>query len=299
MRKLDLAVGVGAADRGTAKLAKDRSYPPLPEPLPAPVVDNHTHIEPGQWPRPALSLDSQVEKASAVGVDRIVQCGCDLDSAYWTATEAVKNPAVLGAIAIHPNEAPRLEAKGAYQDGLNQIRQWAIDNPRVRAIGETGLDFYRTGPEHHHTQIEAFKDHIALAKELGLALQIHDRDAHREVVETLEAVGAPERTVFHCFSAGAELASICAERGWYCSFAGTITFANAKGLVEAVGELPASGVLLETDAPYLTAEPYRGRANAPYLAALTMRRLASAMSMPLEAACAQVSANSEAVYGTW
>ena len=280
-------------------MPKDRSYPPAPESLPLPVVDNHTHIEPGQWPRPAKTLAEQVKAASVVGVDRLVQCGCDLDSARWTVEQAVANPAVLGAIAIHPNEAPRLLAGGTYSDALAQIHQWALTTDRIRAIGETGLDYYRTGPEGRDGQLEAFRDHISLAKELGLALQIHDREAHRDVVEVLLSVGAPERTVFHCFSGDAELAGICAANGWYCSFAGTLTYRSATNLQAAVRALPPSLLLLETDAPYLTPEPHRGRANAPFLAPLTMRALAQWCQIDLVAACQQISQNSQAVYGDW
>jgi TatD DNase family protein len=246
-----------------------------------------------------LTLDQQVAQAKAVGIDRIVQCGCDLESARWTAEEAVTNPAVLGAISIHPNDAPRLAAHGDYAAALAQIHQLAKAQPRVRAIGETGLDYYRTGPEGRAMQQQAFRDHIALAKELGLALQIHDREAHRDVREVLLAEGAPGRTVFHCFSGDAEMAAVCGDNGWYCSFAGTVTFGNAADLRAAVQVLPVELVLLETDAPYLTPQPYRGRANAPFLAPLTMRTLAELMGLDLAGACQQISDNSVAVYGDW
>ena len=280
-------------------MPKDRSYPALPEALPVAVVDNHTHIEPGQWPRPAKSLDQQVRAAAAAGVDRIVQCGCDLTSARWTAEEAVANPAVLGAIAIHPNDAPRLAARGLLDQAMTEIHQLASTNPRIRAIGETGLDFYRTGPEGRDTQIQAFRDHIHLAKELGLAMQIHDREAHSQVLEVLHQEGAPERTVFHCFSGDAAMASWCAQHGWYCSFAGNITYRSAEDLRAAVRAVPPHLILLESDAPYLTPEPHRGRANAPYLTALTMRLLAKLMDLDLAKACQQIADNSVAVYGEW
>jgi len=246
-----------------------------------------------------MTLDQQVQAAAAAGVDRVIQCGCDLASARWTAEEAVTNPAVLGAIAIHPNEAPRLAARGQLDQAMAQIRQMAATHPRIRAIGETGLDFYRTGPEGRDTQIQAFRDHIDLAKELGLAMQIHDREAHSQVLEVLHQEGAPERTVFHCFSGDAAMASWCAQQGWYCSFAGNITYQSAEGLRAAVRVLPPELILLESDAPYLTPEPHRGRANAPYLTALTMRLLAKLMNQDLAKACQQVSENTVAVYGQW
>jgi TatD DNase family protein len=281
---------------------RDRTYPPLPEPLPGPVVDNHTHIEPFQhFPETELALDQQVELAAAVGVSRIVQCGCDLEAARWTVAEAVANPAVVGAIAVHPNEAPRLEARtpGGYQAGLAEIETLARNSRRVRAIGETGLDYFRTAPEGREQQRRAFRDHIALAKELDLAMQIHDRDAHQDVIDILLADGAPERTVFHCYSGDVEMAQILKAHGWYASFAGTVTFKNAEGLRAAVATLPPELVLVETDAPYLTPEPYRGRPNAPFMVALTMRTVAERMGLALAAACTQVWDNTERVYGAW
>jgi TatD DNase family protein len=180
-----------------------------------------------------------------------------------------------------------------------EIADLARANDRIRAIGETGLDYYRTGADGHAVQIGAFRDHIALAKELNLALQIHDRDAHRDVVETLRKDGAPARTVFHCFSGDRELAAVLAENGWYGSFAGTVTFKSGEELRLAVSQLPPELVLLETDAPYLTPEPFRGRPNAPYMAAATMTVLAERMRIGLAAACHQIQENSTRVYGNW
>ncbi|MDR2252343.1 MAG: TatD family hydrolase [Bifidobacteriaceae bacterium] len=282
-------------------MARDRSYPPAPEPLPFSVVDNHAHIEPSQrFPEEPLDLAAHVEAAGQAGVDGIVQCGCDLEAARWTATEAVLNSAVLGAIAIHPNDAARLATRpGAYEAAFQEIADLARRTERVRAVGETGLDYFRTGPEGRGAQLEAFRDHIALAKELGKALQIHDRDAHYDVIATLLREGAPERTVFHCFSGDREMARIAAENGWYCSFAGTMTFKPAEELRAAAAELPNDLLLVETDSPYLTPDPFRGRPNAPYMVAVTTRALAKQMDLPLEAACQQIRANSERVYGKW
>ncbi|MDR1295457.1 MAG: TatD family hydrolase [Bifidobacteriaceae bacterium] len=282
---------------------RDRTYPPLPEPLPSPVADNHTHIEPGQAPREAgeeLALAEQVARAAAVGVTRIVQCGCDLDSARWTANVAVANPAVVGAIAIHPNEAPRLTAQGEFPEALAIIGRLSGDNPRIRAIGETGLDYYRTrDPEAQAIQRSAFRDHIALAKELDLALQIHDREAHSDILAILDSDGAPDRTVFHCFSGDRTMAVLAASRGWFISVAGPVTFAGNDGLREAVCAVPLSQVLVETDAPYLTPHPYRGRPNAPYMVPHTVRTVAELAGVPLDAACRTLDANTTRVYGEW
>jgi TatD DNase family protein len=306
-------------------VTKDRSYPPLPDALPISVTDNHAHLEPFQrFPDQPFDLDQQLSLARSAGVSQVVQCGCDLAAARWTAQYAVKNAAVLGAIAIHPNDAarlatgtPRLNADGrpskehdttepeavqlgpAYADAFSQIAQLAASEQRIRAIGETGLDYFRTGPAGRPAQRQAFRDHIALAKELGLAMQIHDRDAHTDIVKTLLADGAPERTVFHSFSADRELAELAAANGWYCSFSGTVTFKPSLSLRAAAASLPPELVLVETDSPYLTPEPFRGRPNAPYMAALTMRTLADCLDLPLEAACHQVQQNSGRVYGQW
>jgi TatD DNase family protein len=169
----------------------------------------------------------------------------------------------------------------------------------VRAVGETGLDFFRTGEEGRPAQFESFEAHIALAKKHGIAMQIHDRDAHDAVLETLERVGAPDRTVFHCFSGDAAVARVAAECGYYLSFAGNITFKNAQNLRDALAVTPRERILVETDAPFLTPVPHRGRPNAPYLVPVTMRFLAEELDVHLDELCAQVAANTVAVYGAF
>lgn len=320
-------------------------WAPSPEPLPVPVVDDHTHLESvlgvraeagtdaGDEPAPA-SLDDHLDRAAAVGVPRMVQVGCDLDAVAWTdgvlrvdgdpdadpATAPVPlrpgRRALLGAVAIHPNEAvlhagvhevapdglepdPQPRHDASLDEALARVAAVARANDRVRAIGETGLDFFRAGPRGRQVQREAFRAHVALAKELGLALQIHDRDAHDDVVDVLLRDGAPERTVFHCFSGGPALAEVCAERGWFASFAGPVTYGANDDLRAAVRALPLDLLLVETDAPYLTAHPLRGRPNAPYLVPHTVRRLAAERDLDLAGACAALAATSERVYGTW
>jgi TatD DNase family protein len=224
-------------------------------------------------------------------------------SARWTALAVVHYPRLVGGVAIHPNEAP-LHQAGTHESGLGYDEAFAIiaelaRGPRMRVIGETGLDFYRTGLQGRDAQVSAFRDHIALAKELGLVLQIHDRDAHAEVVEVLDRDGAPERTVMHCFSGDAGLAKLCVDRGWYLSFAGTLTFKNSHELRGALAVTPLDRVLVETDAPFLTPHPHRGAPNAPYLVPWTMREIARVQGMALEEACVTVSATSDALYGPW
>jgi TatD DNase family protein len=205
---------------------------------------------------------------------------------------------VLAAVALHPNEAPVLERAGTLDEQLAEISELA-GRPRVRAVGETGLDFFRTGEDGQAAQRRSFEAHIAIAKEHGLALQIHDRDAHRDVVETLLRVGAPERTVFHCFSGDAELASILSEHGWYASFAGTVTFKNAPNLRDALEALPRRLVLIETDSPFLTPVPFRGRPNSSYLLPHTLRAMAAHLGTDVSILAALISSNTEEVYGLW
>ena len=193
-------------------------YPPLPEALTVGVYDNHTHLDPHVGAHaPELDYREHLDRASSVGVRGVVQVGTDLPTSIWSAEIAAREPRVLAAVALHPNEAPLLEEKGELDDALAAIEELA-GRPRVRALGETGLDFYRTGDEGRAAQFRSFEAHIEMAKRHGLALQIHDRDAHSEVVETLLRVCAPERTVFHCFSGDAEFARLCADNGWYLSF---------------------------------------------------------------------------------
>jgi TatD DNase family protein len=300
---------------------KERGWPPAPEALPLPVVDNHTHLESvvgwstEGWPD-SSDLGAQLDRAAEVGVTRMVQVGCDLDAVAWTDRVVREDARLLGAVAVHPNEAvlhagvhevapdgldpdPQERHDVGLDEALARVAEVARGNPRVRAIGETGLDHFRAGPRGREVQREAFRAHVALAKELGLALQIHDRDAHDEVVDVLLRDGAPERTVFHCFSGGVELARVAAEHGWYCSFAGPVTFKANDELRAALRELPAELVLVETDAPYLTVTPFRGRPNAPYLLPGTVRRVAEVTGRPLEDVCRQVAHASEQVYGAW
>jgi TatD DNase family protein len=206
---------------------------------------------------------------------------------------------VLAAVALHPNEAPALANAGILDEHLTGIAELA-KRSRVRAIGETGLDFYRTPDDAgQRAQLASFEAHIELAKQQNLALQIHDRDAHAAVLEVLRRVGAPERTVFHCFSGDAELAKLVSDAGWYLSFAGTVTFKNAVPLREALEVIPRSRILIETDAPYLTPMPFRGRVNSSYLIPHTLRAMAAHLDTDPDELAAEISANTEFVYGTW
>ena len=282
--------------RQREKGARVVSYPVSPEPLAVPVYDNHCHleIEDGE----GMSLDEQLLRAGEVGVAGVVQAGGDIDSSRWSAWAAASHPRVLAAVAIHPNEAPAYAEQGMLDEAIAVIDELAAQ-PRVRAIGETGLDFFRTEGEGLPAQFESFEAHIALAKKHGIAMQIHDRDAHDAVLETLERVGAPERTVFHCFSGDADMARIAADRGYWLSFAGNVTFKNAQNLRDALAVTPRERILVETDAPFLTPTPLRGRPNAPYLVPVTVRFMAEELGLDLDEFCAQVASNTLAVYGAF
>ncbi len=205
---------------------------------------------------------------------------------------------MLAAVAIHPNEAPRLDDRGLLDDHIDGIAALATRD-RVRAIGETGLDFFRTDEDGREPQLRSFEAHIDIAKQHGLALQIHDRDAHGAVIDTLLRVGAPERTVLHCFSGDAEFARICADNGWFMSFAGTVTFGNAKGIREALTIAPRDRILVETDAPFLTPTPFRGRPNASYMIPYTLRFMAEHLDVDVDELAADIARNTESVYGSW
>jgi TatD DNase family protein len=270
--------------------------PPAPEPLPHPVVDNHCHLEMTLDGTGELPPGQALAAAAAVGVPRIVQIGCELDSARWSVEVAAAHEGIVAGVALHPNEAPRLAAAGAFEETWAEIERLA-EAPQVRAVGETGLDHYRTGEDGRAAQEESFRLHIALAKRLGKTLVIHDRDAHEDVLRVVDDEGAPERVVMHCFSGDAEFARACLKRGFWLSFAGTVTFKNAAPLREALAVAPQDRLLVETDAPFLTPTPYRGRPNASYLVPLTMRLMAAERGEDLAELCEAVEANTFDAYG--
>lgn len=309
---------------------KPRLWPDLPARLPARVADNHTHlpIRPGEVVKDSsgrvLSVAEQAQLAESVGIGRMIVSACDLPEVQvvkenprgWDEGAAAM---IRWAVAIHPNEAA-LHAGIAEPspDGLTPSfkdyhLQYDLDaavaeveaaivagGERVVAVGETGLDFYRTaagaGVE---AQKEAFARHIELAKQRDLPMQIHDRDAHAECFEVMERVGAPERTVFHCFSGDAEMAGVLAENGWYGSFAGNVTYPANANLAAALSVLPRELVLVETDAPYLTPVPWRGHPNASYVMVHTVKFIAEAWGVSVDEACRQLDENTTRVYGDW
>jgi TatD DNase family protein len=255
--------------------------------LPAEVVDSHCHLD-------AMGVDigQSLADARSVGVARVVTVGDTLPSSRWCADTAAAHRGVIAAVAVHPNEVGGIVE--STWDGLAELAA----RPEVRAVGETGLDYYWDRVPAARQQ-DAFRRHIALAKAHELALVIHDRDAHADVLRVLAEEGAPEHTVLHCFSGDADMARECVRAGYVLSFAGTVTFKNAAPLREAATVVPLDRLLVETDAPFLTPVPYRGRPNAPYLLPWTVRALAQLKTVHIEHLCEEVTRTAERVFGSW
>jgi TatD DNase family protein len=272
-------------------------WPDAPEPLPSPVVDNHCHLDMAPRDGDVLDVDEALDRAAAVGVTRVVQVGCDLAGSRWAVETAAAYDSVVAAVALHPNEAPMLAERGELDDALAEIDRLAGAGPHVRAVGETGLDYFRTGEDGRAAQHASFREHVRIAKRHGLALMIHDRDAHDDVLAVLDDEGVPERTVMHCFSGDARFATQCVERGAYLSFAGTVTFKNAENLREALRVTPRDRILVETDAPFLTPTPHRGRPNASFLVPLTVRFMAGVLGVSARELCLDIAANTDRAYG--
>ena len=275
----------------------DRQRAPLPEPLPAPTVDSHAHMEIITDTVPDSPEVAQViAEAKSVNVDRIMQVGYSAEQSAWCVAAAEKwNTSVLAAVALHPNEAPVVE---------NIEADWAViaklaEHPRVRAIGETGVDYYRTPPELRGRQQESFKWHIELAKKTSKALIIHDRDSHDDVLSVLLEVGAPEKVIFHCFSGDVEMAKTCIERGYVLSFAGTLTFKNAPALRDAVKLVPIDQLLVETDSPFLAPMPHRGALNTPAQIANIVRAMATERNADLGELASALGDNAERLFASF
>lgn len=273
-------------------------FPPAPPRLDVAVPDSHTHLDMTLSDKEGHRMSSvagALQAAADVGVDRLVQVGVDVATSRWAATVAREHRAVVATVALHPNEAPRVADLDA---ALREIEALAGDE-RVRGIGETGLDTFRTGEEGRRAQEESFRAHIAIAKRYAKPLVIHDRDAHADVLRVLDEEGAPDSVVMHCFSGDESFARDCVARGFILSFAGTVTFKNAGDLRGAAVVTPADRLLVETDAPFLTPTPHRGRQNASYLIPLTVRALAEVRREAVDSLCTAISATAERTFGPW
>lgn len=275
----------------------ERKQAPLPAPLPVPTVDTHAHLEiVTNEAADTEAVRTILDEAKSVNVDRVIQVGYSAEQSQWCVDLANLYPGrVLAAVALHPNEAPVVQ---------DLERDWSIieklaQEPRVRAIGETGLDYFRTPPELQKRQQESFRWHIELAKKSKKALVIHDRDSHEDVLSVLLEVGAPEKTVFHCFSGDVAMAKICIERGYILSFAGTMTFKNAPELREAVKLVPHDQLLVETDSPFLAPTPHRGALNTPAQIANIVRAMAAERNDDVAELATALSVNAERIFGSF
>ena len=276
-------------------------WPEAPAPLPSPVVDNHCHLDHRAYAKGVeggllIPVDEALDRAAAVGVTRVVQVGCDLEGSRWAVETAEAYDSVIAAVALHPNEAPKHAEQGDLDEALAQINALA-QSPHVRAVGETGLDYFRTGESGREAQHASFREHIRMAKRHDKTLVIHDRDAHDDVLAVLDDEGLPDRVVMHCFSGDAAFARECLDRGAYLSFAGTVTFKNAENLREALRVTPSHRILVETDAPFLTPMPHRGSPNASFLIPLTVRFMAEIAGKSVEELCQAIDANTVSAFG--
>lgn len=275
-----------------------KELPPPPAALPRPVADSHCHLDTARE-YSALEVDDAIARAAEVGVDRIVQVGCDLPGSTWALELARNTPSVVSTLAIHPNDAARLGPElDVTLDELERLVADAAGEDALRGVGETGLDYFRTREaEGHNAQKRSFARHIGWAKAHDLTLVIHDRDAHADILDVLDAEGVPERLVMHCFSGDAEFARQCLDRGAYLSFPGTVTFKPNHELREALALTPLDRLLTETDAPFLTPMPFRGHANASYLIPHTVRFMARQLDVELETLCDALSQNTSSAFG--
>jgi len=266
---------------------------PDPEPLPATAFDSHCHLN--LVPGPVSDV---LARATAAGITRVVTVGTDLPSSYWAVACAADHDPVYAAVAIHPNDTVAVSGSVAEKEAAREEIAALASEPRVRAVGETGLDYYWDDAP-HELQQEWFRAHIAIARRAGKALMIHDRDAHDDVLRILEEEGPPEQVVFHCFSGDAAMAKRCVAAGYVLSFAGTLTFKNAQPLRDAAAAVPADAILVETDAPFLTPMPNRGKSNSPAQVAHTLRALADIKQLDVAELCAIIEATGERVFGPW
>jgi TatD DNase family protein len=280
------------------------SLPVAPAPLAAPVIDTHTHLNLHDRYLHGESVpdaDELLARAAAVGVTKVVQIGCDVAYARHSVDLARTRPDVAVGVSVHPNDAARLAASqgvAALDEALAEIAVLAREDV-VRAVGETGLDYYRTSEPDRPAQHHAFRFHIDLARDLDKTLVIHDRDSHADVLAVLADQGPPDRVVFHCFSGDVEMARTCAEQGWYMSFAGPVTYPANEGLRDACREVPDHLLLVETDAPYLSPVPARGKPNASYLMPHTVRYLAALRGVDEAAMCTLLFDNAQRAFGPW
>lgn len=274
------------------------TVPPAPTPLASAVADSHCHLDMCAE-KGGPTVAEALAAAAAVGVTKVIQVGCDVAGSRWAAETAAEYDDIWAAVALHPNEAPRIFEAGGLtllEAAWREINELA-EQPAVRAIGETGMDFFRTGTAGRAIQEESFRAHIQIAKQHGKTLVVHDRDSHDDVLRILDDEGHPETVILHCFSGDANFARAASERGWYCSFSGVVTFKNAQDLRDAAAIVPLEQLLVETDAPFLTPTPHRGKPNAPYLIPLTVRELGAIRGLAEAELCQLLYSNTVRAFG--
>ena len=277
--------------------SKKREYPPLPEKLTTTTVDAHCHLD-IEDEDIFMSVEDSLAKAKAVGITGIVQVGVDIPSSKWAIKTAQEFSQIHATVALHPNEAPVIaleKGESALDEAIAEIAELAKEDV-VKAIGETGVDFYRTSEEGREFQEKSFRAHIKIANKLNKPVMVHDRDAHLDALRILDDEKA-QQVIFHCYSGDKEFAQELVKRGWYLSFAGTCTFKNAQNLREALQVTPLENVLVETDAPFLTPMPYRGYPNSSYMIPLTLATMANEMNVDINTVADATRTNAEKLFG--
>jgi TatD DNase family protein len=277
--------------------SKKREYPPLPEKLTTTTVDAHCHLD-IEDEDIFMSVEDSLAKAKAVGITGIVQVGVDVPSSRWAVKTAKEFSQIHATVALHPNEAPVIaleKGERALDEAIAEIAELAKEDV-VRAIGETGVDFFRTSEEGRAFQEKSFRAHIQIANKLNKPVMVHDRDAHLDALRILDDEKA-QQVIFHCFSGDKEFAQELVKRGWYLSFAGTCTFKNAQSLRDALQVTPLENVLVETDAPFLTPMPYRGYPNSSYMIPLTLATMAKEMNVDINTVADATRTNAEKLFG--
>jgi TatD DNase family protein len=278
-----------------SKRERDSSPPPAPAPLPGEIFDAHCHLDAmahrmGRAPDDEFVAEVMAQ-ARAVGVTRVITVGDTVPASRWCVRAANTHPDVFAAVAVHPNEV-----NGLSDDDYAELAELARD-PRVVAVGETGLDYYwdTVSPE---VQQEHFRRHIAMAEAVGKPVMIHDREAHADVLRIVAEQGAPSAgVVFHAFSGDVGMARVCRAAGYVLSFAGVVTFTNAPQLRQALLETGGDGILVETDSPFLTPHPYRGRPNSPYLVPLIVQSVADVTQRAPESVIAGIQVTGKRLFG--
>ena len=277
--------------------SKKREYPPLPEKLTTTTVDAHCHLD-IEDDDIFMSVEDSLAKAKAVGITGIVQVGVDVPSSKWAVKTAQEFSQIHATVALHPNDAPLIaleKGENALDEAIAEIAELAKEDV-VRAIGETGVDFFRTSEEGRAFQEKSFRAHIQIANKLNKPVMVHDRDAHLDALRILDDEKA-QQVIFHCYSGDKEFAQELVKRGWYLSFAGTCTFKNAQNLREALQVTPLENVLVETDAPFLTPMPYRGYPNSSYMIPLTLATMAQEMNVDINTVADATRTNAEKLFG--